>query len=101
MSGWRLVNGRYESFTVRVWARGDEIGRGEVMHVHSGESERFADLEVLSNFLARQVASHDGDASAPQLTAESHSNGHADQAPERQKEGDTTPAEDSQRAHMH
>lgn len=94
------MNGRYESFTVRVWARGDEIVRGEVMHVHSGESERFADLEVLSNFLARQVASSDGDAPAPRLTADSHSDGHANTAPQRQKEGDTTQADDTQRARL-
>lgn len=94
------MNGRYESFTVRVWARGDEIVRGEVMHVHSGESERFADLDVLSNFLARQVACHEGDTSATRLTAESRSQGIAGTAPERQKEGDTAQADDTQRARL-
>ena len=50
------MNGRYESFTVRVWASGDEILRGEVQHVLSGESTRFVDLSALTDFLARQIS---------------------------------------------
>ena len=50
------MNGRYESFTVRVWASGDEILRGEVQHVLSGESTRFVDLSALTEFLARQIS---------------------------------------------
>lgn len=87
MFGWRPVNGRYESFTVRVWARGDEIVRGEVVHVHSGESERFADLDVLSDFLARQVASCEGDDPVAQLSAEGRSDHLAGMAQARQEEG--------------
>lgn len=51
----RVVNGRYESFTVRVWARGSEIVRGEVQHVLSGESMRFVDLNSVLKFLSGQV----------------------------------------------
>lgn len=54
------MNGRYESFTVRVWASGDEILRGEVQHVLSGESTRFVDLSVLTEFLARQISQGPG-----------------------------------------
>ena len=50
------MNGRYESFTVRVWASGDEIVRGEVLHVLSGESTRFVDLKALTDFLVRQIS---------------------------------------------
>lgn len=49
------MNGRYESFTVRVWARGGEIVRGEVQHVLSGESMRFVDLNSVLQFLSGQV----------------------------------------------
>jgi hypothetical protein len=54
------MNGRYESFTVRVWASGDEILRGEVQHVLSGESTRFVDLSALTEFLARQISQEPG-----------------------------------------
>jgi hypothetical protein len=55
------VNGHYESFTVRVWASGGRIVRGEVVHVPSGESERFVDPGDVSRFLARQVAAGSAD----------------------------------------
>jgi hypothetical protein len=50
------VNGRYVSFTVRVWARGGEIVRGEVLHVPSGESLRFIDPRTVLRFLSQQIA---------------------------------------------
>jgi len=50
------VTGRYVSFTVRVWARGGEIVRGEVLHVPSGESLRFVDPRTVLRFLSRQIA---------------------------------------------
>ena len=55
------MNGRYESFTVRVWASGDEVLRGEVQHVLSGESARFVDLAMLTDFVARQISRGDTD----------------------------------------
>ena len=50
------MNGRYVSFTVRVWARGGEIVRGEVLHVPSGESLRFIDPRTVLHFLSQQIA---------------------------------------------
>ena len=50
------MNGRYESFTVRVWASGNEVLRGEVQHVPSGESTRFVDLGTLTDFVTRQIS---------------------------------------------
>jgi hypothetical protein len=50
------VNSRYESFTVRVWVRGGGVVRGEVVEVHSGESQRFTDLQDIARFIDRQIA---------------------------------------------
>ncbi len=68
------MNGRYESFTVRVWASGDEILRGEVQHVLSGESARFVDLSALTDFLARQISRQPegGDSSPSPLRLRAH-----------------------------
>jgi len=55
------MNGRYESFTVRVWASGDEVLRGEVQHVLSGESTRFVDLAALTDFVAQQISRGEND----------------------------------------
>lgn len=52
----RVVNGRYESFTVRVWLRGSEVLRGEVVEVGSGERRRFTDLRDIARFIRQQTA---------------------------------------------
>ena len=59
------MNGRYESFTVRVWASGDEVVRGEVQHVLSGESARFVDLAALTDFVTRQISRRGEGGSVP------------------------------------
>jgi hypothetical protein len=49
----RLSPGRYHSFTVRIWSRGDtgELTHGEVVHVATRRSLHFRDLRTLLHFM--------------------------------------------------
>ena len=55
------MNGRYESFVVRVWASGRRLLRGEVTHVASGDATRFTELSDVADFIRQRVAAQAGE----------------------------------------
>ena len=70
------MNGRYESFTVRVWTRAGCVQRGEIVHVSTGELLRFTSVQRAAEFIEEQVAG--GDARAAEQVRPAGSQGHGD-----------------------
>jgi hypothetical protein len=53
-----LSDGRYHSFVVRIWSGGNGTFRGQVTHVGTRRSIRFADMQRLIGFMQTHLAAH-------------------------------------------